>query len=295
MTSTDRIELEGALIEALGPAALNCPDQDCRSLQWDDIVRVSDFDVTQASWCQAKVAGPPEPFAADIFKTYRAIALRAAKHLTADSSPTSVVSAVMKNLPGSRDWLGEYARTSPTSVRIQTATRAVSWLTRTAELLGTDSLADHRFDQNFDWKYPGHGLMLRTKVPLVSYANDASTPILVATSPSRAWDDSTAFTVLLWSLVVKRSSDHALVLVHSTGERIEIEINSMFERGIEAAARAALAVSQRDIGPDGLDRSPSFFTCQSCAWHDPCTQRQESEDRPPVRGGIRLGLKSTSG
>jgi hypothetical protein len=157
MTSTDRIELERALIEALGPAALNCPDQDCRSLQWDDIVRVSDFDVTQASWCQAKVAGPPEPFAADIFKTYRAIALRAAKHLTADSSPTSVVSAVMKNLPGSRDWLGEYARTSPTSVRIQTATRAVSWLTRTAELLGTDSLADHRFDQNFDWKYPGHG------------------------------------------------------------------------------------------------------------------------------------------
>lgn len=294
MTSTDRADLERVLIEVLEPAALNCHDQDCRSLEWEDIVRVSDFDVSQASWCQAKVAGPPEPFAADIFKTYRAIGLRAAKHVTADSSPTSAVSAVMKNSHHVKDWIGDYVRASPESVRIQTATRAISWLTRTAEMLGTDDLADYRFDQNFDWKYPGHGLMLRTKVPLVGYANDASTPVLVTTSPSPAWDDSVAFTVLLWSLVVKRSSDHALILAHSTGERLEIEIDSLLERGIAAATHAALAVSQRDVGPEGLDRSPSFFTCQSCAWHHPCVQRQESEDRPPVRGGIRLGLKSTA-
>jgi len=288
MTGPDRSDLGTALVEALEPVTANCHVQ-ARGLSWEDIVRVSDFDVAQASWCQASVAGPPEPFAPDMFKTYKAIALRAARHLTGDSTPTALVSTVMQNLQSSQDWLGDYVRGVPVSVRIQTATRAVSWLTRTAELLGTDDLTHFRCDQNLEWRYPGYGLQLKTKIPLVRSDDELSVPVLVTTSPSTSWDDSVAFSLLLWALSVQRSADHALIIVHSTGERTEVEIDALLERGIDAAARAALAVSQRSSGPDGLRRTPVFFTCQSCAWHDSCAERHESASRPPVRGGIRLG------
>jgi hypothetical protein len=288
MTSSDRADLRTALIEALEPVTANCHAQH-RGLAWEDVVRVSDFDVAQAAWCQASVAGPPEPFVPDIFKTYKAIALRAAKHLTGGSTPTALVSTVMQDLQSSQDWLGDYVRAAPASVRIQTATRAISWLTRTTELLGTDDLTHYRCDQNLEWKYPGYGLQLKTKVPFVRSDHGLSVPVLVTTSPYTSWDDSVAFSMLLWALAVQRSADHAVIIVHSTGERSEIQIDALLERGIGVAAHAALAVSQRDSGPEGLQRTPVFFTCQSCAWHDSCTERSESASGPPVRGGIRLG------
>ena len=290
MTSSDeRQELKQAVIQALTPSALNCQERECNQLEWDEVVRVSDFDVTQASCCQAKVAGPADPFVADIFKTYRAIALRAAQRLKGPSPVTTAVSTVMKKARGTSDWIGKYLDTSAETVRIQTATHAVSWLTRTSELLETSDFSGFRADQNLEWRYPGYGLMLRSKIPLVDGRDGAAIPVLVTTSPSEAWDDAVAYAALLWRLARTDPSDHLAVLIHSTGERFDLAIDPLLERGLAAATRAALAVSRRGSGPDGLGRVPSFFTCQSCAWSDSCVERDEAENRPSVRGGIRLG------
>lgn len=283
--------IETEAVERLAGAASKCPDRPCNELEWDEIVKVSDFHVLEAARCQAKVAAPDPPFKADIFNTYKTIALGAYPSAARGASPTAAVSEYMKRARDGSNWIGAFLRSAPSAVRVQTAVRAITWLTRTLGVLGDEEPARWSAGKALDWRYPGYGLMLRGKVDLVQATGAERRGVVVSTSPSEAFDDKAAFVTALFALSTGRELDELLVVVHSTGERLSVAPNGLLRQGLIAAQRAAEGVSRRAAGPDGLVRVAAHFTCESCHWRDGCDEHAASLRGPVIRGGVRLKVK----
>lgn len=283
-------DLEQQATHMLEDAATNCVPRPCNELDWDEIVKVSDFDVIEAARCQAKVAGPDTPFVPDVFNTHKAIALASYRRVAGGASVTAAVSNYMSQARSTSNWIGQYLQTAPAELRTQTAVRAITWLTRTLDVLGETDLDGWAANNGIDWRYPGCGLMLRGKIDLLQVSGGLHRGVIVATSPSEAFNDKVAFLAALFGLSRRRELDEIVVLIHSTGERLTVEPSSLYPQGLVAAQRAANGVSRRTSGPHGLNRSAAHFTCQSCHWHEDCEERAEATRGPEIRGGVRLRL-----
>ena len=284
-------ELEQELIDVLDDVVASCVDGECRDLDWDDIVHVSDFHVAEAQRCQAKVAMPDEGFEPHIFNTFKTIALRSMQYVDRETSPTAAVSMYMRaerTNGAANDWIGTYLRSAGAAERVQTASRAVTWLARTIDVLETDDVSHMRWSQKVEWRFPGKGLRLNGKVDLVTGSASARVPHIVIPSRSAAHEARVAFLALLWALTNRSVPEHVVVLTHATGVRSRVAPEDLFHLGIEGARLAALALAQQGRGPDGLSRTPSFFTCQECDWSNDCAEWSAHQAAPPVRGGIRL-------
>ena len=285
-----RRELEQAVIGALGEVAERCVDGDGRKLEWDEIVHVSDFHVGESLACQAKLASPDEGFEAAIFNTFKTIGRRSMQYLDQAGTPTEAVSLSMRNdrkNSGGRDWIGDYLLGADLAERVQVATRAVTWLTRTLDVLGPGGTAGMRADVKVDWWFPGRGLRLNGRIDLVAGTGSARLPLIVIPSRSVAWEARVGFLTLLWCLR-NPVPDRVEVLVHASGDRYSVHPDDVVEQAIEQARIATHALLHRESGPLELPRSASFFTCASCIWRDDCTEHTSLAKLPAVRGGIRL-------
>jgi|GEM_PF-5649437 len=187
-TNAAHTELIAAMKSGLAVVADECPTADCNDLAWDEIVHVSDFSVAEAMHCQAKLAGPEAPFEPDIFKTFKAVALRSVRYLDDVASPREAVSRCMIDLREERDWIGNYLHDLDPGVRVQIATRAVTWLSRTLDVLGRDDVGRFRTADPVQWRYPGRGLKLAGKLDLVQGAASGQVPHIVIPSRSDAND-----------------------------------------------------------------------------------------------------------
>lgn len=289
-TLGSRRELEQAVISALGEVAERCVDGDGRNLEWDEIVHVSDFHVGESLACEAKLASPDEGFEAAIFNTFKAIGRRSMQYLDQAGTPTEAVSLSMRNdrkNSGGRDWIGDYLLGADLTERVQVATRAVTWLTRTLDVLGPDGVAGMRADQKVDWWFPGRGLRLNGRIDLVAGTGTARIPHIVVPSRSAAWEAKVGFLTLLWCLR-NPVPDRVEVLVHASGERYSVQPEDVVEQAIEQARITTHALSHRETGPLDLARTASFFTCAGCAWQEDCVEHAALAELPSVRGGIRL-------
>src|SRR5690606_32542829 len=103
----------------------------------------------------------------------------------------------MRALHDGSDWVAEFVRAQPIEVRTQVASEAVAWLTRTLAVLG-ETPRRWKFDLGCQWRYPGRGLALTTKVDFVR--TDGQTPILVARALDDAGLDRLAYQLLVWTL-----------------------------------------------------------------------------------------------
>ena len=284
-------ELEQDLIGVLDDAVASCADGECRDLDWDDIVHVSDFHVAEAERCQAKVAMLDDEFEPHIFNTFKTIALRSMQYVDRETSPTAAVSMYMRaerNNGAANDWIGTYLRSAGAAERVQAASRAVTWLARTIDVLETDDVSHMKCSQKVEWRFPGKGLRLNGKVDLVAGAASARVPHIVIPSRTSAHEARVAFLALLWTLTNRSAPEHVVVLTHATGVRSRVAPEDLFQLGMEGARLAALALVQQGRGPEGLSRTASFFTCRDCDWRDDCAEWSAHRALPPVRGGIRL-------
>ncbi len=289
-TSAEHRALVAAIQDGLAEAADACRHADCNDLDWGEIVHVSDFAVGEAMRCQAKLAGPESPFEPDIFKTFKAVALRSVRYLDDVASPREAVSRCMRDLREERDWIGNYLHDVDLGVRVQIATRAVTWLSRTLDVLGRDNVGNFRTADPVQWRYPERGLKLAGKIDLVHGVAGGQVPHIVIPSRSEANDAKVAFLTTVWCASKRHIPAEVVVLAHATGERYSVAPSDVFAHGIEAAASATRALAQRGQSPDGLQRSPSHFTCGGCAWRDDCPDFAAHQLMPPMRGGVRLAL-----
>ena len=280
-------DLQDRLLAALDDAAAHCPAEPCRSADWSEIVKVGDFHVRESAFCPASLAAPEPPFEADMFKTFKTIALDSLADVKQGMMVRAAVSETMRTARDGDGWYSDFLRSAPESVRVQTAVRATTWLTRTIEVLGTDDLRGWSIGTRIDFRHPDVALMLQGKFDLDIGGHRL---VAAATSPSKAEIDTVAYLTLLWRVVRSKDPDEVLLAVHSTGMVESYSPSLLHERGVEVAARAASAVSRRGFGPEDLPRTPAYFTCQSCAWRDDCEERLEHEASSKVRGGIRLAL-----
>jgi hypothetical protein len=294
MTSEWYRALKAETIAALGSAAARCANEECRFLAYENVVQVNRFDVREAAFCQAKVAGP-DKFDPDIFTTFRTVALKACGGELAESA--SIVAAVSSAMKAARDedrWLGRYLTEAPAAVRVQIASRAVTWLTRTLDLLDQPHFSGWQPNVAWEWSYPGRGLKLRAPTDLV--VPGEGVPVYVVPGTDDGSKDEVAFGILVWCLHHRRLPSEARVAVHSTGRVHTVAPGDLLERGIVATQRTAEAVTRRSTGPDELARHPSYFTCQGCAWANDCGERlTATASRPAVRGGVRMSHVVSSG
>jgi len=302
--------LDAELADHLVEPALRCDDRDVRDLERSQVVRVSAFDVSTAARCQTKAAATPEPFEPSIFTTTRAVALRSVRWLRRTDSVVEAVSLTMRQArradrgPGDSpipddDWLGQYLGSVAVDVRTRIAARSTTWLTTTLTALGVDQPAatqGWRFDLPQRWRYPGRGLALDGKVDLALPSGPAGarsfTPVFVATSLHPATMDQAAFNICLWTINQRRSPDEVGLVELPTATVHWLSPGDLYQRGIQAAAKAAYAVTQRGGGlaptETGLTFGPSPFTCQGCFWAPGCQARIDFQQQPVQKGGVRL-------
>ncbi len=316
MTSADpsaprlhqRLTME--LSDRLTEAALRCEEGEVRDLDRNQVVRVSDYDVGTAARCPAKAAGMPLQFEPSIFTTNRAVALRSMRWLRRAGSVIDAVGHTMRHArraPGSTnadgstpdvDWLGEYLADpvlAPLDVRIRIAARATTWLTTTLDVLGVEDprrTQGWRYDIRPRWRYPGRGLALDGRVDLSLPVVGNHTPVFVLSTLHPAVLDQAAFNICLWTINQRKAPDEVLVVELPTASLHRLATDELFDRGIDAAGRAADAVTSRSPGaiapPPALSRTPSSFTCVECAWAADCEDKAEFDRRPARRGGIQL-------
>lgn len=301
------VEVVRALVERLGPVAERCAVGDADRMPSYRVLQVSDFEVETASRCQAKLAGPPEPFEFGIHTAVRAMAHRAIPLLDGPESVVAAMAAAMRATIDDRDdWLGPHLGRATRATRAQIAVRATTWLSRTMQLTGRDRFPGWSAGQRLVWTYPQRALRLRATVDLMPPPADGSGPVMVVPSPSDARDAKVAFAALLWAATrpgrsgaqdersdAEDAEDVANVeievVAHATGQRTRTPIAALVEAGLDAAERAATGLVQRSTGPEGLDRSPAYFTCDGCAWFDDCEPRRLADEAAAsIRGGVRL-------
>lgn len=304
------------LADRLTEPALRCEEGEVRDLDRNRVVRVSDHDVATAARCQAKAAAMPSEFEATIFTTSRAVALRSMRWLRSKGSVVDAVGHTMRQArradhdpsndapPPELDWLGDYLSDpvlAPIDVRVRIAARATTWLTTTLDVLGVDD-PNHtrgwRFDIRPRWRYPGRGLALDGRVDLALPAAGNHTPVFVLSSLHPAVLDQAAFNICLWTINQRKRPDEVLVVELPTAALHRLAIEELFDRGVDAAARAAHAVTARTTGVTEpivrLSRAPSSFTCSGCPWAPGCEAKAEFDRQPVRRGGIQLTPSPTS-
>lgn len=295
-----RRELTARLTEALGDLALGCAEGEARTLTWDDLTQVSAFDVRASALCQASVAAQPEPFETHPALLTRHLALTAGRRIhRTGGSPTEAVRAAMAEAMEAERWPGPWLREQPRDVRTLCATKAITWLGRTMDVLEVTDLRRWQFARDLNWSFPGRGLKLKAKLDLM---RPDAVPVVVATSTAPHAMDQVAFIVLLTLVNDLRPIDEAVVVVHSSGERISIDPDTMIDRGVEAARTALEAVLEQAIsGPDAVEpplhlaARASLFGCRACPFvkcshrHRPDDPNIDGDERPTVtRGGLRL-------
>lgn len=298
------------LADRLSEPALRCEEGEVRDLDRNQVVRVSDHDVATAARCQAKAAAIPAEFEATIFTTSRAVALRSMRWLRRKGSVVDAVGHAMRqarqaddasseDAPAPElDWLGVYLSDpvlAPIDVRVRIAARATTWLTTTLDVLGVDDpkhTRGWRFDIRPRWRYPGRGLVLDGRVDLALPVAGNHTPVFVLSSLHPALVDQAAFNICLWTINQRRPPDEVLMVELPTAALHRRATDELFERGIDAAARAAHAVTVRTPGVTApivnLSRTASSFTCSDCPWAPGCEARAEFDRHPAQRGGIQL-------
>ena len=285
----DRRALELAFVERLEPLALQCPDDD---FDWDTWLIVDDFAVQTASRCAAKVAGAADEFEPTIFTTFKSLAKEAAKVLGdhgGDIRPAlmDVVSRAKAGDDSVPLWLGDYLFGCDTPELVATVHRAATWLERTRTVLDEPDLDRYVVDNRYQWDHPADGLRLRGRVDLVG--EGSVRPVIVMPSLDDARLDQLAYLAMLHQLGRKGAADQVVAVVHSTGAVVTYAAADLVDRALDATERAAEALLARGDSPDGLDRRPSYFTCQGCEWFDGCEPRLELARRTDVvRRGVRL-------
>lgn len=311
------------LADRLTEPALRCEEGEVRDLDRNLVVRISDYDVATAARCQAKAAALPTDFEPNIFTTSRAVALRSMRWLRRHGSVIDAVGHTMRHARGAveqaaepvdaqtarqpsdndgsgpeRDWLGEYLSdpiAAPIDVRVRIAARATTWLTTALDVLEVDDpqqTRGWRYDIRPRWRYPGRGLALDGRVDLALPVAGNHTPVLVLSTLHPAMLDQAAYNICLWTINQRKPPEEVLVVELPTAAIHRLATNELFERGIEAAARAAHSVTSRTPGatePDvDLKRTPSGFTCSGCSWASGCEDKVAFEQQPARRGGIQL-------
>ena len=298
------------LADRLTEPALRCEEGEVRDLDRNHVVRVSDYDVGTAARCQAKAAAAPSEFEPSIFTTSRAVALRSMRWLRRTGSVVEAVGHTMRRARQADhdpsdgapapdiDWLGEYLgdpALAPIDVRVRIAARATTWLTTTLDVLGVDDpkqTQGWRFDIRPRWRYPGRGLALDGRVDVALPIVGNHTPVFVLASLHPAVLDQAAFNICLWTINQRKPPDEVLVVELPTASLHRLAVDELFDRGVDAAARAAEAVTARTPGADEpivrLTRSPSDFTCSDCGWAAGCQAKSEFDRQPVHRGGIQL-------
>jgi hypothetical protein len=279
--------LEDRLAEALEPAALRTPSG---SFDWDTSTRVGDFDVETAARCQANAAGLPSPFEPGIFTTFKAVA-RAAAPLVASEGGVRPALVEFVRRARSRhstvdNWLCDHLAACDQPTLVETMHRAASWLHGTAAVLGDPTLGRWSTGRRFQWDFPGRQLRLQGSVDLIEQGSHV--PLFVVPSIDDARLDRIAFSSMLYALKMRSAPPTVRVVVLGTGADETRQRDELWSRAVQAAAWAADAVTARPVGPDGLHRAASFFTCRGCDWAPACAVRAESQARPPVRQGVRL-------
>jgi len=298
------------LADRLTEPALRCEEGEVRDLDRNRVVRVSDHDVGTAARCQAKAAAMPSEFEPNIFTTSRAVALRSMRWLRRTGSVVDAVGHTMRQARRADhdasddaptpdiDWLGEYLAdpaAAPIDVRVRIAARATTWLTTTLDVLGVDDpqrTRGWRFDIRPRWRYPGRGLALDGRVDLALPAAGNHSPVFVLSTLHPAVLDQAAFNICLWTINQRKPPDEVLVVELPTATLHRLPTDELFDRGVDAAARAAHAVTARTPEASrptvGLTRTPSGFTCSACAWAHGCEAKAEFDRQPAHRGGIQL-------
>ena len=281
-------ELESELIAALEPVALACPDG---SFDWDTWVQIGEFEVGQAAWCQASVAGPDDDFVPAIYNTFKALARGAAPAVGRAGSVRAALSDYVGRARRGDEavplWLAEYLMGASTSELVATVRRAGTWLERTRTVLDVPDFDRYVVGDRRQWDHPADGLRLRATIDLVEEAT--SRPVLVFPSIDDARLSQAAYITMIHALRVRQAAPTVLVLAHSSGEVQEHDRADLWERAVAATVVAAEAVAARGAEPIGLARTASFFTCRDCHWHDGCDVRVAAEEvSPGIRRGIRL-------
>lgn len=331
--------LTQSLIDRLGPAALRCAGEDVRHLDRNDVVRVSAFDVRTAAGCQAKAAAPPAPFEPALHTATRAIALRAGRRARRFPTLLEAVADTVKQLrlrqtgdsPLDPDeWLILYLQSLPIDMRARLVARATTWLTTTLDLVGGAGRLDHRAIRGWQWEpraawsYPGRGLRLETKIDVALPEPGNFMPVLVVAGTHPSALDQVAYSTVLWTINRRRIPDRVVMVAQTEQTARILHPIELFDRGLEAAAGTAEAVSRRssdttdrrvvtaggdDTGdssfPLNLDVSASFMTCVDCHWRAACPAPHPDVGAPracpkaghrqgstaggvTVRGGIRM-------
>ena len=286
---------ELALIERLEPYALQCSDDE---FDWDSWCLVGDFEVQSAAWCQASVAAPDEGFEPAIFNTFKALARLAAIELGRLGGDTraalrEVVRRGRADDPGVPPWLAGYLQSCDTPELVATVHRATSWLERTLAVLDIRDFDRHVVDDRFHWDHPARGLRLRGAVDLVE--EGTVRPVLVFPSVDESRLDQAGYLSLLHGLSRTAAADTVVLVSHATGAVTTFEREELIERGLAAVERAVAAVLARPVGPAGLDRRASYFTCRDCVFAPGCEARSAADAREDiVRRGVRLRVSEAS-
>lgn len=281
---------ELALVDALEPIALQCPDGD---FDWDTWLMVSDFEVRASWWCQANVAAPDPGFEPGVFNTFKAAAKAAAVRLGDHEGDVRAALVDVAKRARADDgslpsWLSDHLAGCDQPELVATVQRAATWLERTLAVLDLRDFDRYMVDVRPSWDHPAGGVRLRGAIDLVEEGSQR--PVVVVPSIDESRLDQAGFVSLLHGLERKGADDTIVLVSHSTGEVRRLERLEVQERAVAAAARAAAAVLARGSGHlIGLERRPSFFTCRDCHWAADCEPRLTHEGRPEVvRRGIRL-------
>lgn len=312
MTAERRRALTGRLVEAFGEAALQLPDTEVRELKYHEITFLSAYDIRTATICQASLAAPTPEFETSPPLLTRHLALSAGRRVHKfDGSLTAAMRNAMAEAMASERWPGPYLNEESRDVRALCASKAITWLNRTLDVLDVDDLRRWQFNRDLTWNFPGRGLKLKAKLDLLTPPSaNSPTPVPVLVVPNTAEEslNRVAFTLLLLLINDLRPIDEARIVVHASGEVLTVEPDALVDRAIDAATRALDAVVvrdsiDRDYGGDGghslrppshLDLAPGQFVCRDCAFVQ-CSRRYGASPEVDhgsamiVRGGVRLG------
>ncbi len=282
----DRHAVENLLIQRLEPAAMRCPAAPFRD---KEATVVKDFAVQQAATCPTMAGTPSEWAPMDVFKAFKTLAKLAAPLVGPDTAPRPAVSRYMSDLQKTQDpsWLAEFVfDDSDKFDRAVLASKAVSWLTRTREVLDLTAFRGWGVHDAVEWRYPDQGLILRANLDLT---RPDGSPVMVIPSAQISQLDKAAYIFLVASLGRRHIADRYEVVVHNSGRVLQLDPTQVLERGIAAATAAADALTAFRDGEVELARTPLFFACRDCAAFDSCEPGQHHLATPAESSaGIRL-------
>ncbi len=285
--ATELGALEARLVEALEPAALRTPTG---SFDWDSSTRVGEFDVETAARCQASAAGLPSPFEPGIFTTFKAVARGAAPLVATEGGVRPALVEFVRRARQRHStidaWLVDHLADCDQPTLVETMHRAAGWLHRTAMLVEDPTLGRWTTGRRFQWDFPDRQLRLHASVDLIEQGSHV--PLFAVPSVDDARLDRIAFASMLYALKMRSAPEVVRIVGHSAGTDEIRPREDLWGRAVPATAWAALAVTARPVGPDGLHRTASYFTCRGCDWAPECSTRAEAEARAPVRQGVRL-------